>query len=109
MTRSKMGLRWVGRARASFGGKLVGVDMNEVEVSTFEGRDVAEPRVVRGMGRWGEGRFEGLKVKRGKINNVSYVRDTCPEKTVGIGLDLIGRGELWKREGGERGSLVIYD
>ena len=41
-------------------------------MTTFEGRDVVQPRVVGQMRMWGDGGFEGLEVKCGKINNVVY-------------------------------------
>ena len=61
------------------------------------------------MCRRGDGRFEGLEVKRSKIYNGSLVGDAGSEKAVCVGLDMSWTWELGKREGGEGGSLMIYD
>ena len=72
MTGSEMGFWRVGRAGTGFLGKLMGVDMKEMKMTTFKGGDVIEPRVVGRMGSRGDGRFECLEVEGGKINNVVH-------------------------------------
>ena len=83
----KVGFWRVRGAGAGFGGKLVQADMEEVEIATFVGREVVKPRMIRWMRSRGEGGFEGLEVKGGKINGCVQVRDAGMEKAVGVVLD----------------------
>ena len=55
MTGCKVRSRRMSWAGTSFGSKLVGVDMEEVKMSTFEGRNVVQPGVGGRMSVGGDG------------------------------------------------------
>ena len=84
MTSGEVGFWRVSGAGAAFGCKLMRVDMDEVEMSTFVGTDVVKPRMVRWMRSRGKSGFEGLEVKGVKIIYRVRGRDAGMKEAGGI-------------------------